>query len=153
AAREDINRSRQNAYQECMRRLDGLVKLQTSPGNADGSLLSAEEYGRQRRDLLKEKAALEALLRDAGESAEEGVKRSEEALEFACTARTRFAQGDARTRKEILATIGSNLTLRDKILSIEARKPFLILAQSNSDVKSENGPIEPENNGLPSDQN
>lgn len=152
-ARQDITHSRQNAYQQCLRRLEGLVKLQTSPGNADGSLLSAEEYARQRRDLLKEKAALEALLRDAGESADEGVKRSEEALEFACTARMRFAEGDARTRKEILATIGSNLTLRDKILSIEARKPFFILEQSKADATPEKGPIEPENNGLPSGQN
>ncbi len=147
-ARNDIIQAQQKAYQECLRRIDNLVKLKTSPGNADGSLLSDEEYGRQRVLLLKEKAALEELLQDAGHRVEQWVKLSEQTFEFACTVRARFAKGDAKTKKEILTTIGSNLTLTDKILSIEARKPFFILGDSKSDENPETEPIEPENTGL-----
>jgi hypothetical protein len=35
-----------------------------------------------------------------------------------------FQHGDLQTKKLILETIGSNPVLTDKILSIEARKPF-----------------------------
>jgi hypothetical protein len=65
-SRNDIIQSQQKAYKECLRRIDNMVKLKTSPGNTDGSLLSDDEYGRQRFTLLKEKAALEELLNDAG---------------------------------------------------------------------------------------
>lgn len=147
-ARNDIIQAQQKAYQQCVQRIDGLVKLKTSPANVDGSQLSDEEYGRQRVGLLKEKAALEELLQDAGHRVEQWLKLSEQTFEFACTVRTRFAEGDAQTKKEILTTIGSNLTLKAKILSIEARKPFFILGNSVSDEKPETGPIEPENIGV-----
>ncbi len=143
----DIIQAQQNAYRECVRRIDNLVKLKTSPDNADGSLLSDEEYGRQRVELLKEKSALEELLRDAGHRVEQWVKLSERTFEFACTARDRFSKGDVKTKKEILLAIGSNLTLKDKILCIEAKKPFLILEKSLSGEEQENEPIEPENVG------
>ena len=50
AARNDIIQAQQKAYQECVRRIDNLVKLKTSPNNADGSHLSDDEYARQRSD-------------------------------------------------------------------------------------------------------
>lgn len=40
ASRNAIIEAQQKAYQDCLRRIDALVKLKTSPGNADGSLLS-----------------------------------------------------------------------------------------------------------------
>jgi hypothetical protein len=149
AARNDSIHTQQKAYQECLRRIDNLVRLKTSPGNADGNLLSDEEYGRQRVELLKEKSALQELLRDANHRVEQWVKLSEQTFEFGCTARTRFAKGDAKTKKEILATIGSNLTLKDKMLCIEAKKPFFILEQSMSPDEPGKAPIEPDNSGLP----
>ncbi|MBI3418004.1 MAG: recombinase family protein [Verrucomicrobia bacterium] len=152
-SRNDIIQSQQTAYQECLRRIDNLVKLKTSPGNADGSLLSEEEYARQRFELLKEKAALEELLQDAGHRVLQWLNLSEQAFEFACTARSHFAKGDAMTKKQILATIGSNLILKDKILSIEARKPFFILEKSLSPDEEENEAIEPEKHGSTRRQN
>lgn len=148
-ARNDIIHAQQKAYQECVRQIDSLVRLKTSSGNLDGSLLSDEEYGRQRVALLKEKAALEELLQDAGHRVNQWMKLAEQTFEFACTVRERFAKGDAKTKKEILVTVGSNLSLKDKILSIEARKPFFILGNSVSDEKPETSPIEPENTGQP----
>lgn len=152
-ARNDIIQAQQKTYQACVRQIDSLVRLKTSSGNSDGSLLSDEEYGRQRVELLKEKAALEELLQDAGHRVNQWMKLTEQTFEFACTVRERFAKGDAKIKKEILAAIGSNLTLKDKILSIEARKPFFILGNSVSGENSETSPIEPENIGLPPERN
>jgi hypothetical protein len=144
-SRNNIIQARQNAYRECLHRIDSLAKFKTSPGNIDGSLLSAEEYGRQRAELLKERTHLEELLYDAGHRVEHWVKLAEQTFEFACTVRERFATGDTKTKKQLLAAITSNLTLKDKILLIEAKKPFFILEKSLAPEKLKNESIEPEN--------
>lgn len=149
ASQEAILQAHQKAYQECVQKIDNLVQLKTSPSNADGSQLSDLEYGQRRVTLLKEKAAFEELLRDAGVRVEQQLKLSAKTLEFACSAQKRFAKGDAKTKKEMLLTFGSNLTLKDKKLSIEARKPFFLLEKSMSDETSETEPIEPENIVVP----
>jgi len=147
AARNEMIRSQQNAYEACLKRLDNLVRLKTSPANADGRLLSDEEYGRQRFELLKEKARLEELSRDTGQRVEAWLTSAENIFEFACTAPARFAKGDFATKKEILAAVGSNLTLKDKTLRIEAIKPFVILEKSLKGVAERNDGLEPENIG------
>jgi DNA invertase Pin-like site-specific DNA recombinase len=144
AAREQELKSQHHAYKECLHRIDSLLKLKTSPGNADGSLLSDEEYGRQRFELLKEKARLEELQQDFGHRVEQWVKLSEQTFEFACSARERFAKGTFQDKKGILAALGSNLTLKGKKLFIEARKPFLLLENSLMSHTPQNQPIEPE---------
>lgn len=152
SSQNDIIQAQQKAYRECLGRIDNLVKLKTSSGNADGSLLSDEEYGKQRLELLKEKAGFEELLRDAGHRLEQWVKLSEQTFEFACAARERFAKGDSKTKKEILLGIGSNLTLKDKRLCIEANNPFFILEMSLSPDEHQIALSEPENMSLPQGQ-
>src|SRR5262249_4726867 len=125
----------------------------TSPGNADGSLLSQDEYTRQRMELLKEKARLEEMLSDASHRADDWLAFSERTFEFASTARSRFAEGDAATKKGILFAVGSNLTLKDKKLLIEARKPFVVLEESLSTNKGEIVPIEPDSISLAYESN
>jgi DNA invertase Pin-like site-specific DNA recombinase len=139
-----IIETQQKAYQECVQEIDNLVKLKTSPDNADGSRLSDEEYGQRRGKLLKKKAALEKLLNDADNRMEQPLKLSEQTFEFAYIVQERFAKGDLKTKKEILTTIGSNLTLKDKKLLIEARKPFVILGNTLSPAMPVISPIEPE---------
>src|ERR1035438_7639356 len=84
ASRNDIIQAQQTAYRGCLGQIDNLVKLKTSSGNADGSMLSDEEYGKQRLALLKEKAGLEELLRDAKHRVENWLKLSEQTFDFAC---------------------------------------------------------------------
>ena len=140
----EIIQSQEKAYQECVKEIDNLVKLKTSPGNVDGSQLSNEEYGRRRVELLKIKKNLEELLNGAGQRVEQQLKLSEQTFEFSCEVQERFNKGDTKTKKTILATIGSNLILKDKKLIIEARKPFFILGNALSIEKPVIGPIEPE---------
>ena len=144
ASHFEIIQSQQKAYQECVQEIDNLVKLKTSPGNADGSRLSDEEYGRRRVELLKMKKKLEELLNDAGYQVEQRLKLSEQTFEFACAVQERFAKGDPKTKKAILTTMGSNLTLKDKKLLIEARKPFFILGNTLSPEEPLISPFEPE---------
>jgi len=143
----DVRKSRQSAYEDCARRVDNLVKLKTCVENSDGALLSNEEYARQRSELLKEKIALENAAREEGQGPDHWLASAQATFEFAATVRKRFKEGDAMAKKQILATVGSNLTLRDKKLNIEARKPFRLLEDSAGGVEPPIGPIEPENNG------
>jgi hypothetical protein len=140
----EVTQSQQKAYQECVQEIDNLVKLKTSPGNADGSRLSDEEYGRRRVELLKMKKQLEELLNGTGYRTEQRLKLSEQTFEFACAVQERFAKGDPKTKKAILTTMGSNLTLKDKKLLIEARKPFFILGNMLSPEEPLISPFEPE---------
>jgi site-specific DNA recombinase len=144
----DVIQTQQKAYRECVRRIDNLVTLKTSPHNVDGHLLSDEEYGRQRMELLKEKAALEELLQDTGQGVEKSLELSEKSFDFACKARSRFSAGDCQTKKEILAAIGSNLILKDKKLSIQAPEPFFLLENTLHPGPGQPEPIEPEKDGL-----
>ena len=153
AEQSAIIETQQKAYQACLLEMDNLVRLKTSPANADGSQLSDEEYGQRRAKLIKEKSAFEELLRDAGKHLENRLKRAEETFEFACKAQERFAKGDALTKKKMLLTFGSNLTLTDKILRIEAMQPFFILEKSMSGAGPENDPIEPEETVVPQGSN
>jgi len=76
------------------------------------------------------------------------LELSEQIFEFASTARDRFEKGDSKVKKEILDAIGSNLTLKDKKLIIEARKPFFIIQSSLADGASETESIELETTGM-----
>ena len=142
---DDIIKAQRKAHQECLEAIDGLLNLKTSPGNKNGILLSDDEYAQRRGKLLNEKAALEKLINDADKRLEQQLKLSEEAFEIACTAQKRFAEGDPNIKKEILTTVQSNLTLKDKKLLFEARKPFLILENAIYPEKPIISPIEPEN--------
>ena len=153
AAKHDIAMTRQKTYQECLRRLDNLVSLKTASGNSDGSLLSDEEYANQRASLLKEKSAFAMLPETSENSPDQWLKLSSEVFEFACNVRKRFADADALGKNEILATIASNLILKDKSLCIEAMEPFRILGESRSQGRPANEPIEPKFGGSPHNSN
>jgi len=140
----DIVQARQKAHRECLAQIERLVNLHTSSGNTDGSLLSNEEYSQRRGKLLKEKAVLEELLNDAGKHIQQQLKLSEQALEFAYAVKERFQKGDSQTKKAILATMSSNLILKDKKLLIEAKKPFVIIEECLSPETPVVSPIEPE---------
>src|SRR5579862_5696279 len=142
-SRQGVIESQQRAYRECARKIDNLVKLKTCPENVDGRLLTVDEYSRQRAELLKENALLEELLQDQGHRVEQSVELSEQAFDFACTARERFAKGSPVAKREILSTLGSNLILKDKKLSIQAKQPFLVLEKSLLKTKGRNIRIKP----------
>ncbi len=146
--RNAIVQSQQKSYKDCLRRLDNLVTLKTSPENTDGSLLSDEEYSRQRMALQKEKARLEEIFNDPGHRVDKCLELSEKTFEFACYAKNWFSKGGVQTKREILTAIGSNLTLKDKKVIFKAVKPFFILEKFTSGQSGENGRLEPGIEGL-----
>lgn len=143
ASEQEVNKSQQKTYQECLAQLEGLLSLKTSFANRNGSLLSDDEYAARRGKLLKEKAGLELQLH-GGEDQAVPLQQSEQAFEFACVVKERFVNGDAKTKKLILQTMSSNLALKDKKLFVEAKKPFVILGNALVPEMTLDHPIEPE---------
>jgi len=144
----DVRKSQERALEDCLRRIDSLVKLKTRPDNSYGALLSDDEYARQRSELLKEKIWLENAIRNEGQDEDGPLERSRWAFEFATDVQKRFKESTANEKKLILATIGSNLILTGKKLSIEAKKPFRLFEKPSAGEVAETHPIEPRNGGL-----
>jgi site-specific DNA recombinase len=135
--------SRENAIADCVKKLEGLVELKTSPANADGSLLSDEEYIKHRRELLQAKAALQSPESEKIK-AEQALRQSEESFEFAHAALNKFIDGDFQAKKEVLTTMGSNHSLVDENLIIEAMEPFVLIQKLKSSKGAPEERIEPE---------
>lgn len=114
----------QEAYNDCIKRIDNLVSLKISPQNSDGSILSDEEFKNQKQPLLKEKARLEEKLGDTGDRITKWLKLSEEAFDFATYAKYRFSKGTPDEKREIFASLGSNLVLKDRIVAVNLEKPL-----------------------------
>ena len=119
----------QKNYDGCIQRLDNLVKLKISPQNTDSSLLSDEEFKDQKSSIIKEKQDLEARLGSTGKRIENWIENLENGLDFAVQARYRFATGTLAEKRDILATIGSNMILEGKKLRLDAQKPYCFLTE------------------------
>jgi site-specific DNA recombinase len=142
--------SQGRAYETCLKKLSNLVDLHTSPQNINGSLLSNDEYARRRAELLREKARLDAIMA-SGINADRLYLAVKDVLTMAATAAAEFHRGEAGTKRRILARIGSNLTLKDGTLSIDAKIPFQIIADFNAARHPLPTSIEPRNGGVVAD--
>jgi len=126
--------SLQEAYNDCVKRIDNLVKLKISPQNSDNNLLTDDEFRKQKGTLMNEKEELKSKLSGTDKRVNQWVELSEKTFNFACYARYWFKNGDLLTKKQILATIGSNLILMNKTLSLDVPKPFQLIEDVNKKV-------------------
>ena len=111
--RTKIYKSQQRAINENQRQLDNLTQLRLR------DMIDDEEYTRERTRLKNETVALRAKIKGTEKRADSWLKLTEQTFEFACYAHKAFLSGDAKTKREILATIsGLNCTLKDHLLNI-----------------------------------
>ena len=65
--------AQQKNYDDCIKRLDNLVRLKISPQNTDSSLLSDEEFKAQKEAIMKEKRETEMLMGATGKRVENWI--------------------------------------------------------------------------------
>lgn len=147
ASRQIILSSQQKAYNSCLKKLDNLFELKISPLNTDGSLLSDEEYAKRKAELIKEKARLEEILNDTSGRVERWLEDAEKTFDFACYARKWFAKGSLQEKARILQSLGSNLTLKNKKLYIQLKKPLFLIERVSKGLTQIKGAFEPKNKG------
>lgn len=114
--RNMVVKSLQTAYTNCLEKLDNLTALMISPGNADRSLMSDEEFRRRKSEILDEKQKLESQQNNTGRRIEDWLNEVEEKFNFATLARKKF--NDPKTtiedKREMMFRISSNLKLFNK---------------------------------------
>ena len=123
------------AYDDCVKKLDNLLKLKISSQNTDGSVITNEEYTAQRKYLLQEKEALMHNMNGTDKRIDSWHELSVKTFNFACYARYHFAHGDLKTKTQILAALGSNLTINDRDILIDGQKHFFLIEKGKKDLE------------------
>ena len=103
----------QKEYKECVAIIDGIIDMRARKE------INEEDYKRRMADAQKEKTRLEELLNDTGDQVNKWIETANEAFEFVEHAKEKFKLGTWEKKKEILSALGSNLILKDKILTID----------------------------------
>jgi len=137
---------RKRTYEQCVLRLENLVKLKTAPENADNSLLSDEEYKKQRADLLAQTSTLRADTSSFETEMDEKARLTKEALKVAAKIEELPPDEDLLRKREVLSALGLNHVLKEKELEIKPQFPFSELPPGGKHDQSNLSPIEPENN-------
>ena len=133
----EIRQSLTNSLKGCVRKLENLNQMRLC------DLISDEEYIKEKKKLIDEKIALEGSIKNDGETADTVNRQTIDAAVFAHEAMERFRNGSLSEKRTILGKIGSNLTLKDKKLIIDAATPFTILQNGLPSVNEEFERIEP----------
>jgi site-specific DNA recombinase len=118
----------QSQLNTCHARLDGLLQLKISPGNATGALLSDEEYLRQKQRIQEELDSAGRQLAAAGEQGQAWVGDCERFFAFTQSLRENFAAAGAEEKQAVLFLMCSKLTLKDHRIVPVFREPFASLA-------------------------
>jgi DNA invertase Pin-like site-specific DNA recombinase len=110
---------------DCGRQLAELTGLRIR------GLLTDPEFVERRQALSAEQAAL-AQKRARFVRAAPRIEPLRAYVSFRKSATDWFRQGDDNTKREIVRVVASNLVLRQKIVSIQARKPFVPITPNPS---------------------
>ncbi|MBI5645241.1 recombinase family protein [Candidatus Kaiserbacteria bacterium] len=139
--------SLQSTYDACQKRLVNLSREFTSPLNSNYELYTQEEFKKQKMDLVAERDRLEKELGGTKEKLDRDLETAERVFTFCAYAQKHFNTDDLQKKRTIFATIGSNLTLKDRKLSIERLHPYLLIENELKNQRSLQEALEPEKEG------
>lgn len=109
--------SLEHAQASVKKEMENLTKLRIR------DLLTDQEFVSQRQELEREQIRINQRLH-AVAGPEDRFEPEQLLISFNNSAASWFAAGDLPTKRQILLIVGSNPTLMDKNLNIDARKPF-----------------------------
>ncbi len=90
-------------------------------------------------------ARIKSEIEDSEQRVDNSLVMTERTFNFCALARNKFETGDKKMRRVILSSIGSNLTLKDKILSVQLLHPFQLITTEMKSQKELLGRLEPKN--------
>ncbi len=108
-------------------------QLETLTGLRLRELLTDGEYSQQKEKLFAEQVNLEQNLDQLSKQATSWLELFRRTILFVNQAKNNFPSGTREQKRGIVSAVGSNLKLRDKLLLIEAKKPFVFF-QRPTDV-------------------
>jgi site-specific DNA recombinase len=137
----------QSTLNNCQTRLNNLNKEYTSVQNIKHELYSPEEFAELKKEVLNERKNIEAELGKAKSRIDQSLELTERTFNFCAYAFYHFNTTDLQKKREIFSTIGSNLTLKDKILSIERLHPYLLIENELKSQRALFSTLEPTKSG------
>jgi site-specific DNA recombinase len=109
-------------------------KLETILSMRLNGELTPEEYSDKKKLLKNEKQHIEELIQDTNHRFDTWLEKAEHLLSFAETARQQFEIGTLETKRKIIQTLGSNLYLADRTLTIELTEPLELIKGVSPEV-------------------
>lgn len=141
-SRTHVLNSQQAEYDKVLKKLDSLIDMRA------GGSITDEEFTKSKTAFLEEKHRIEMLMKDTGLRADDWLDQAEKYFEFAGTAKKIFDTTDSlEVKKGILRFLGSNLTLKDKILNVVLEKPLILIKKTSDEIKATQERLEPLKNG------
>lgn len=137
--RNMILTNQQKSYETSVKKLDSLIEMRMNEE------VTQEEFLSKKATLLQEKDRLHELLNDTDGRINQWVQKAETVFSFAKDAKRKFETGDLEEKRHILSALGSNLFLKDKILTISIQKPLLLVEEAAGEVKKIHARLEPLN--------
>ena len=131
------------AYESCQTRLKNLHAAYISPQNSKQELYTSEEFAKQKAEITAERDELKKQLSLVEETLDKSLLATVRTFNFCAFALHHFNTGDLRKKRAIFGTIGSNLVLKDKKLTIDKLHPFLLIENELRAQKQLQGGIEP----------
>ncbi len=137
ASRKKITENQRAECDKCAKMIDNLIDMR-----ARGEITEEELSGR-RSALVKEKNRLRGLMEDAVKRADDWLETADKYFSFAVNARRKFENGTSGEKRELLALLGSNLSLKQGKLSVSLAKPLVLIQKAAPEVRRINKRLQP----------
>jgi len=134
---KEIVAAHRKAWDACKRKLDALFDLRLS------GEISPEEFSRHKEKILQEKHKYEELMNDSNNRIETWLDRAEKMLNFAETAKNKFELGTLDDKRDVLAGLGSNLSLFNQLLGVTVSQPIELMEEVAPEVQELHKRFEP----------
>jgi hypothetical protein len=130
-------RTKHKECEEVTQQLQSLTLNFTAPSNKARNVIGEQEYQSLKSELLRKKGLLEDELKIKNKAVEQWAELSEQTFDFACYAHLWYENGDEKTKRAILACLGSNLTISDKKIQLSYSSFFLSLIKAREAIMQE----------------
>ena len=153
AESRSIRASLEEKFAASEQRLVNLNKEYTSPQNTNHELYTPDEFRHQKMEILSEIKKLEEQMGSTKEKLHRDLEVTERVFNFCAFALKNFNTDDLLKKRTIFGTIGSNITLKDRKLSIERLHPYLLIENEMRAQRALFGTLEREKDGSSQGQN
>lgn len=129
--------TQQKAYKECLEQISELIDMRAAKE------ITSEEFKEKKPKLEKEKTRLKGLLDDVDDRATKWHKKADDLFDFARDAVDKFNNGGIEGKRYVLSRLGSNLILKDKILTTNIEETLIPMKKSAKEVNEIHERLEP----------
>ncbi|MFM2357882.1 MAG: hypothetical protein RJA61_619 [Candidatus Parcubacteria bacterium] len=129
--RTKIYENQQKTLIENQKQLDNLTRMRYR------ELISDEEFIKEREQIQNQIIKIREEIKATEKRADDWIELTEKTFEFACFARSIFANGDINTKKGIFTALGQNYILKDQKLFISSNEWLKPISEQYPAIENE----------------